>query len=96
MDARSVRLAHDQREGVTVPVLESVGEDAERALVLHQESLRCELVDHHREERVVEALPHHVLVGQQHTQHGVDLVVVAQALGYEDAPEVERLGVPAL
>ena len=76
---------------------EAFGEHAERAVVLDQQPLRRQLVDAPpSSKRVVEALPDDVVVGQQDAEHGVDLVDVAQALGHEDLPEAQRLGVPPL
>ena len=56
----------------------------------------AQLVDHHGEQRVVRALPGDVVVGEQDAEHRVDLVDVPQALGHEDLPESQRLGIPAL
>ena len=72
------------------------GEHAERAVVLHQQALLVELVDHHGQQRVVEALAHDVLGGEEHAEQVVDLAGVAHALGHEDAPQAQRLVVAAL
>ncbi len=77
-------------------VLEAGREHAERAVVLHQQSLRGQLVDHHREQRVVEALADGVLLGEENPEHLVDLAGVAHALGHEDPPQPHRLGVAGL
>ena len=42
--------------------------------------------------RVVEALAHHVVVGEQDAELGVDLVEVADALGHQDPPQAQGLG----
>src|SRR6202042_3070501 len=64
----AVGLAYDQRERLTVAVLEALGEHAERPVVLHQQAHLVELGDHHRQQRVVEALAHDVIGGQEDTQ----------------------------
>ena len=92
----AVGLAHDQRQRLTVAVLEALGEHAQGPVVLHQQALVVELGDDDRQQRVVEALPHDVLGGQQDAEQLVDLAGVAHGLGHEDAPEVQRLVVPAL
>ncbi len=92
----AVGLAHDQRERLAVAVLEALGEHAERPVVLHQQALLVELGHHDGQQRVVEALPHDVIGGQQHAEQLVDLGGVAHRLGHEDAPEVQRLVVAAL
>ena len=62
------------------------GEHAQRAVVLDEEALRRQLLDHDGEQRVVEALPDGVVLGEEHAEQVVDLVGVAHALGHEDAP----------
>ena len=92
----AVGLAHDERERLAVAVLEALGEHAERPVVLDQQALLVELGDDDGQQRVVEALPHHVLGGEQDAEQLVDLAGVAHGLGHEDAPEVQRLVVAAL
>ena len=92
----AVGLTHDQRERVALAVLEALGEARERAIVLDQQALGVELVDHDWQQRVVEALPHDVVVGQEHAEKVIDLARVPHGLGYEDPPQAQRLGVAAL
>ena len=92
----AVGLAHDQRERLTVAVLEALGEHAQGPVVLHQQALLVELGDDDGQQRVVEALPHDVLRGQEDAEQLVDLAGVAHGLGDEDAPEVQRLVVAGL
>ena len=92
----AVGLAHDERERVALAVLEALGEHAESPVVLDQQALLVELGDDDRQQRVVEALPHDVVVGQQHPEQVVDLAGVAHGLGHEDPPEVQRLVVATL
>ena len=65
-------------------------------MVLDQQALGAQLVDDHVEQGVVRALTGHVVVGEEDPQHAVDLVDVPQALGHEDLPEPQRLGVSPL
>ena len=58
--------------------------------------LALELLDDDRQQRVVEALPHGVVGGQEHAEQVVDLARVAHRLGDEDPPQPQRLGVAAL
>ena len=92
----AVGLAHDQRQRLALAVLEALGEHAEGPVVLHQQALLVELRHHDRQQRVVEALPHHVLGREEHAEHVVDLAGVTHGLGHEDAPEVQRLVVTTL
>ena len=91
-----VGLAHDEGERVTLAIREALGEDALGTVVLDQKTLLRQLFDDNPEKRVVGALAGDVVVGEQDAQHGVDLVDVAQALGHEDLPEPQRLGVSSL
>ena len=92
----AVGLAHDQRKRLTVAVLEPLGEHAEGPVVLHQQALLVELGDDDGQQRIVEALPHDVLGGQEDAEQLVDLAGMAHGLGDEDAPEVQRLFVAGL
>ena len=75
----AVGLAHDERERLAVAVLEALGEHAEGAVVLDQQALLVELGDDDGQQRVVEALPHDVVGGQEDAEQVVDLAGVAHA-----------------
>ena len=77
-------------------LVEALREHALGAVVLHQQPLGVELVDHDGQPRVVEALAHGVLRREQDAEQLVDLGCVAHALGHEDAPQPHGLGIAAL
>ena len=92
----AVGLAHDERERLTLAVLEALGEHAQCPVVLHQQALLVELGDDDGQQRVVEALPDDVVGGEEDAEQLVDLAGVAHGLVDEDAPEVQRLVVAGL
>ena len=57
-------VLHDERQRLALAVGEPGREDAKGALALHQEALFGKVVDDPGQERVVIALPHHVVPGQ--------------------------------